>query len=168
MPNSRGRPTAYKPEYAKQATKLALLGATDIEIADFFDVSVATIYRWKHTQDDFCEALKAGKEVCDSRVERSLYQRAVGYEQEEVKIFMPAGADEPVYAPFRAKVAPDVTAAIFWLKNRKSEAWRDRKEVDHQSTDGTMTPKPALDVSKLSTAALTEIMAALEADAPSD
>ncbi len=126
-----GRPTAYRDEYAKQAEKLSALGATDQEIADFFEVDVRTVYRWKHDHDDFCQSLKVGKDIADERVERSLYQKAIGYEQDEVKIFMPGGAEEPVYAPFRAKVAPDTTAAIFWLKNRRSGAWRDKQEVEH-------------------------------------
>jgi hypothetical protein len=126
-----GRPSSYKAEYAEQAKKLALLGATDQEMADFFKVDVRTVHRWKHEHDEFCHALKAGKEAADDRVERSLYQRAIGYEQDEVKIFMPGGAKEPVYAPFRAKVAPDTTAAIFWLKNRRSADWRDKQEIEH-------------------------------------
>lgn len=123
-----GRPSEYREEYAGQAEKLCQLGATDQELADFFDIDARTIYRWKHDYPEFCQSLKAGKELADERVERSLYQRAIGYEQEEVKIFMPAGADDPVYAPFRAKVAPDVTAAIFWLKNRRGKDWRDKTE----------------------------------------
>ena len=126
-----GRPTSYKEDFAQQAKKIAELGATDQEIADFFEVDVRTIYRWKHDHSEFCQALKVGKVIADERVERSLYQRAIGYEQDEVKIFMPANAAEPVYAPFRAKVAPDVTAAIFWLKNRRSQDWRDKREVEH-------------------------------------
>lgn len=125
-----GRPSDYRDEYAGQAAKLCALGATDIEIADFFDVDVRTIYRWKHDHEEFCQAIKAAKDEADERVERSLYQRAIGYEQEEVKIFMPSGAEEPVYAPFRAKVAPDTTAAIFWLKNRRRADWADKQEVD--------------------------------------
>lgn len=126
-PNLGGRPTKYKPEFDEQARKLCLLGATDQEIADFFDVDVRSIYRWKAEHDGFCQSLSAGKEVADERVRRSLYQRAVGYEQEEVKIFMPANAAAPVYAPYRAKIAPDTTAAIFWLKNRDPENWRDKQ-----------------------------------------
>jgi hypothetical protein len=125
-----GRPSSYKPEFAKQVAHFARLGATDQEVADFFEVDVRTIYRWKHDHDEFCQALKAGKDVADDRVERSLYQRAVGYEQEEVKIFMPAGAESPVYAPYRAKIPADVTAGIFWLKNRRGEEWRDVKHID--------------------------------------
>lgn len=127
----KGRPTLYKPEFVKQAEKLAMLGATDQEIADFFEVDVRTLYRWKHDHDDFCQALKVGKDVCDNRVERSLFQRAIGYEQDEVKIFMPANAPEPVYAPYRAKIPPDTTAAIFWLKNRRSAEWRDKQDHNH-------------------------------------
>lgn len=126
-----GRPTLYQDDYPKQAMKLAQLGATDQEIADFFEVDVRTIYRWKHEHDEFCQALKAGKDVADDRVERSLYQKAIGYEQDEVKIFMPGNASEPVYAPFRAKIAPDTTAAIFWLKNRRSQQWRDKQDHEH-------------------------------------
>lgn len=134
-----GRPTEYCDEYATQAEKLCALGATDQEIADFFCVDVRTIYRWKHDHDEFCQAVKAGKDVADERVERSLYQRAIGYEQDEVKIFMPSNASAPVYAPFRAKVAPDTTAAIFWLKNRRSQDWRDKREVEHSGGIETTT-----------------------------
>ena len=134
---SAGRPSVYLDEYAGQAAKLAALGATDIEVADFFDVDVRTIYRWKHDHEEFCQALNVGKAKADERVINSLYQKAVGYEQDAVKIFMPANAEEPVYAPYREKIAPDTTAAIFWLKNRKPADWRDKSEVD-QNMSGEM------------------------------
>jgi hypothetical protein len=84
----------------------------------------------------FCQALKAGKEAADQRVERSLYQRAVGYAHDAVKIFMPAGASAPVYAPYVERVAPDTTAAIFWLKNRKKDEWRDVSRQEQTGPDG--------------------------------
>lgn len=126
-----GRPSKYKPEFAAHAEKLCQLGATDIEVADFFAVDVRTVYRWKHEHDGFCQALNAGKDKADQRVVNSLYQRAVGYEQDAVKIFMPANAAAPVYADYREKIAPDTTAAIFWLKNRQPELWRDKQEIEH-------------------------------------
>jgi hypothetical protein len=64
-------------------------------------------------------------------VERSLYERANGYTYDAVKIFMPAGAKKPVYAPYREHVPPDTTAAIFWLKNRDPAHWRDVQNVEH-------------------------------------
>ncbi|HRQ36250.1 MAG TPA: terminase [Chiayiivirga sp.] len=131
-----GRPSTYSDTYPKQAEKLCRLGATDQEIADFFEVSIRTVYQWKLVHEEFAQALKAGKEEADARVERSLFQRAIGYEQDEVKIFMPAGAEEPVYAPYRAKIAPDTTACIFWLKNRRPDNWRDKREHEHSGPDG--------------------------------
>ena len=62
---------------------------------------------------------------------RSLYARAVGYNYEAVKIFMPANREKPVYAPYVEHVPPDVTAAIFWLKNRDPQHWRDSQQLEH-------------------------------------
>lgn len=126
------RPSKYKPEYVAQAEKLCRLGATDIEVADFFDVDVRTLYRWKGEHEEFCQALKAGKEVSDERVERSLFARAIGYEHDEVDIRVVGGAI--VQTPIRKFYPPDTTAAIFWLKNRKPDGWRDKQDIEHSGS----------------------------------
>lgn len=131
-----GRPSKYKPTYAKQAEKLCVLGATDEDLADFFEVSVRTIARWKSEHEDFCQALKVAKEEADNRVERSLYQRAVGYSFDSEKIFN--GKDGIVRAATREHCPPDVTAQIFWLKNRRRQSWQEKQEVQHS---GEMTVK---------------------------
>ena len=133
-----GRPTDYKAEYAVQAAKLAKLGATDMQIADFFEVNVSTIYRWKITQAKFCDALKVAKEEADAKVERSLFQRATGFEHDAVKIFMPKDADKPVYAPYREFVVPDTTACIFWLSNRKPAEWKRKLALAGGDGDGPL------------------------------
>lgn len=125
-----GRPSEYRSEYVIKVLEMAERGATDFEIADSLGVSVRTLYRWKAEREDFRQSLKIAKDVADERVERSLYQRAIGYEQDAVKIFMPAGSDKPVIAEYVEKIAPDTTAAIFWLKNRKGKEWRDKSEVE--------------------------------------
>lgn len=132
----RGRPSKYDAAFPKQARKLCKLGATDQEIADFFGVHVATLFRWKDAHQDFRDALKEAKAEADARVEESLFQRAIGYSHEAVKIFMPAGAAEPVHAPYREKYPPDTTAAIFWLKNRQPERWRDVARHEMTGKDG--------------------------------
>lgn len=124
-----GRPTGYKKEYAGQARKLCELGATDVDLADFFEVSDRTIYRWASKYDEFCQALKAGKGMADDRVERSLYHKAVGYSFDSEKVFQHQG--QIVRAPTREHVPPDTTAAIFWLKNRRKDEWRDKQEHEH-------------------------------------
>ena len=128
----RGRPTKYKAEYVEQAKKLCQLGATDLEVADFFEVDVRTLYRWKGEHDKFCQALKAGKEKAAERVIRSLYHRAVGYTYDAIQINVFQGV--PVITPHKEHVPPDVTAAIFWLKNRQPEKWRDKHEHSHDGT----------------------------------
>lgn len=126
-----GRPSAYKPEYAKQAMKLCALGATDRDIADFFEISEATLYRWKLAHPAFCEALKVGKEPADDRVEQSLYRKATGYSFDTVKIFQFNGT--PVVVDYVEHVPPSDTACIFWLKNRRPERWRDKPEGEGSS-----------------------------------
>jgi hypothetical protein len=123
-----GRPSKYKPEYAEQAYKLCLLSATDKDIADFFEVDEATINRWKEKYPEFCESLKAGKAEADAHVADRLYQRAMGYSHPEEKIFQHNG--EPVVVPTTRHYPPDVTAAIFWLKNRQRDKWRDKQDVE--------------------------------------
>lgn len=120
-----GRPTAYKPEYVELGQKLAKFGATDQEMADFFEVNVATLYRWRNTHEDFRDAISASKEGVDQRVERSLYQQAIGYERTAVKILLPAKSRKPLAVEYREHVAPNATAAMFWLKNRQSDKWKD-------------------------------------------
>jgi hypothetical protein len=113
------------------ARHLCKLGATDADLAAAFEVSIPTIDTWKAKHPDFLGSLRAGKAAADARVERSLYMRANGYSYDAVKIFMPAGARRPIYAPYVEHVPPDVTACIFWLKNRKSHEWRDVQNVEH-------------------------------------
>lgn len=129
-----GRPSKFKPEFVEQAAKLAALGATDREVAEFFGVDERTLHRWKHEKQEFCQALKVGKESADERVEQSLYRRAVGYSFDSEKVFQFQG--KVVRAETVEHVPPDTTAAIFWLKNRKPADWRDKREMEHTGPDG--------------------------------
>lgn len=103
MTKARGRPSAFQPEFVEQAERLCLVGATDDELARVFNVSNTTINNWKRAYPRFLAALKRGRDEADSAVARALYLKALG---------------------------GDVTACIFWLKNRRPQSWRDRKAVD--------------------------------------
>jgi len=127
-----GRPSSFKKEFVEQARKLAALGATDREAAEFFNVAESTLYLWKHTQPEFSEALKVGKESADARVEQSLYRRALGYSHDSMKMHVVDGAVS--ITPYVEHYAPDTTAAIFWLKNRKPDQWRDKQEIEHSAS----------------------------------
>jgi len=129
-----GRPTKYKAEYCEQVKKLALLGATDNQVADFLNVDVATINRWKLSHPTFCEALKVGKEELDNQVVKSLFNRAMGYSHAEEKVFCSNG--EIMTHETTKHYPPDATSMIFWLKNRQKADWRDKQDIEHSGKDG--------------------------------
>jgi len=123
-----GRPPKYQPTFAVQAEKLCSLGATDVELADFFGVTIRTIIRWSVEHEEFCHAVKKAKGAFDDAVERRLYERAMGYTFDSEKVMAVKG--EVVRVPIREHVAPDVTAQIFWLKNRQPGRWREKQQVE--------------------------------------
>lgn len=126
------RPSRYKKEYDEQAYKLCLLGATDKDLADFFNVKEQTINNWKRDHPSFFESLKRGKVIADANVADRLYQRAMGYEHDdiELKVVSLGGnmGSEVQEVKVRKYYPPDTTAAIFWLKNRRPQEWRDKRE----------------------------------------
>jgi hypothetical protein len=128
-----GRPTKYKDEYAEQVKKLCDLGATDRQLADFFKVAESTINLWKLEHPEFSESLKLGKEVPNNNVERSLYNRALGYshETEDIRVI----ENEIVITSIIKHYPPDSTAAIFFLKNRKPKDYKDKHDVVIDNTD---------------------------------
>jgi len=124
--SKEGRPTKYKADYVRMAAKACKLGATDIDLAELFDVSEATINNWKNNHPEFLESLKASKAISDDLVKRSLFERATGYSHPEDKVFNNSG--EPMIVPSTKHHPPDVTACIFWLKNRDPDNWRANPE----------------------------------------
>jgi len=123
-----GRPSKYQDGFPEQARKLCLLGATDPELADFFNVNVDTVHEWKKVHPEFSDAIKSGKMQADADVADRLYQRAMGFEHPEVHISNYQGVI--TQTPITKIYAPDPTAAIFWLKNRQRSSWRDRQDVE--------------------------------------
>lgn len=126
-----GRPSKYTDQTAKQAEKLCLLGATDVDLASFFEVHSDTIAEWKVRHPEFSEALKRGKETPDAMVERKLFERATGYSHPEDDIrtlSVGNGVSEIVITPTIKHYPPDTVACIFWLKNRRPDRWRQQPE----------------------------------------
>jgi len=137
--NKGGRPSNYRQEFCEQVFKLCLLGATDMEIANFFDVCEDTINRWKKDHKEFYVSIKRGKIEADANVASSLYKKATGFEIDAVKIFNDQGV--PLIVPFKEYYPPDTAAANIWLKNRRGrikpdegQKWSDKQEIGF--TDG--------------------------------
>ncbi|HFZ0148249.1 TPA: terminase [Klebsiella aerogenes] len=128
------RPTKYQETYAEQARKLCLLGYTDAELADFFEVSEATINNWKLEHSEFLESIKKGKAIADGNVTDRLYQRAMGFVAPDVDIRVIE--NKIVETPLDKYYPPDTAAAIFWLKNRQKDKWRDKQDHEVTGKDG--------------------------------
>jgi hypothetical protein len=75
-------------------------------------------------------------------MERSLYQKGIGYNYDAVKIFMPAGAKKPIYAPYVEHVPPSDVAMIFWLKNRDPANWRDAWQIENVTGKYVISDQP--------------------------
>ena len=145
-----GRPTKYNKEFHPLlAEALASKGLTEDKIAEKMGVSLKTIANWKNEHEEFLHALKAGKEEPDDLVEKSLFARATGYTFDSEKIVVlslgQGLGSETERVPIKEHCPPDVTAQIFWLKNRRPDRWRDKQEVEH--TGGISVTLESLDES---------------------
>ena len=100
-------------------------GLTDEQIAKNIGINRTTLYDWKKKETNIADALKKGKEVIDFEVENALLKRALGYEYEEETY-----ENGILTKKVKKHVAPDTTAQIFWLKNRKPNTWKDKVETD--------------------------------------
>lgn len=102
-----------KFEYWRTADGLILLqgwardGLTDEQIAHNCGIKVCTLYDWKNRFPEISDAIKKGKDVVDYEVENALLKRAK---------------------------QGDVTAQIFWLKNRRPEKWRDKVQFTDENS----------------------------------
>jgi hypothetical protein len=137
-----GRPSPYLVGYAADfptaAKKLALLGATDVQMADFFGIAESTLSLWKNKHLEFRRALTEGKMIADASVVDALYQRACGFEHDEEVFHVVAG--EVVRTKTKKKYAPDPASMIFWLKNRQKDKWRDKVETGVTDNEGKDVP----------------------------
>lgn len=110
-------------------------------------VSYSTLCEWKdHRFPEILEALKKGKAPVDIEVENALFKRATGYTvrvQKPVKVktkrqLKDKGTIEEEHIELVEEeiyIAPDTTAQIYWLKNRRPDKWRDRPQTSAADTD---------------------------------
>jgi len=138
--NKGGRPKKYDPKVTPQLAKwMCRSGLTDAQISKELGIAVSTIHDWKKKYPEFSDSLKEPKDFVDSLVEDSLLKRALGYEYEEVKMIAKKDKDGESKTTriekVRKAVAPDTTAQIFWLKNRKPEYWRDKVDPSGESVE---------------------------------
>jgi hypothetical protein len=144
----RGRPTVFGEVVREKMLVLAKDGATNPQIAEAIGVSTRTIEYWLHKDPDLFRAIKDQKDLADQLVEASLFQRAIGYQRPAVKHFLDK---KQVHDEFTGEAklqtvviehhyvehhAPSEVAAIFWLKNRQPDRWREKPEPTKPEDSG--------------------------------
>lgn len=104
---------------------LAGAGLTNQQLAKAIGLSPSQFSDFLKKNPDFWDKLDAAKETPNRQVEQSLFRSAMGYATRELHKV----AGKPVKVVLRER-APDVTACIFWLKNRDPKRWRDVIDVN--------------------------------------
>jgi transcriptional regulator with XRE-family HTH domain len=102
-------------------------GLTLEQIADNLGIAKSTLCEYQKIYSDLSDSLKSGREVIDVMVENALLKAALGYEYEEET------ATKEGIEKLRKVAHPNTTALIFWLKNRRSAAWRDKQDIEVKS-----------------------------------
>ena len=139
-----GRPEKSKEWLSPEGLALiegwARDGMIEDDIAKKMGIVRSTLFAWKNKYPEITNALKAGKEVVDRRVESALLKRALGYEYEEVRQIStkkPNGTKEIRVEKVNKVVPPDTTAQIFWLKNRRPDIWRNNP-IEERAANGVL------------------------------
>ena len=126
-------------------------GLIEKQIAKNMGVAESTLRNWKNIFPEIAEALRKGKEVVDREVENALFKSALGFMQ---KVKKPVRIREVEYDPKSGKkiresekwvqveeevyIPPQVTAQIFWLKNRKPDQWREKNDLTLTPSNGVL------------------------------
>jgi hypothetical protein len=126
----------YRPEYCRIAQKMYEQGVDDADVADAFEVPIKELRKWCSGNAEFSDACKLGKGVADSRVQRSLFKRAVGYEREVEKVLICKGG--VVVVRVVEEVKAEVSAGIFWLINRRKNKWTLNPNPDPDSEESPL------------------------------
>ena len=90
---------------------MLLEGHGDAAVAEALGISISSLRRYRNDHPEFGELFTQCRSAADDRVEAALLKRATGYDVDEGKV---------------RHIPPDVRAAVFWLKNRRPESWKER------------------------------------------
>lgn len=138
-----GRPTLYSPEYDDQVRRLALLGLRIKDMARFFGVAVSTVLNWSRDYPSFREAIHRGREAADADVANALFNRATGMTIRRTKVSINAQGEITEHK-YDEDLAPDVSAAQFWLTARQGQRWRAVQSVQNLDADGNPIAPPSV------------------------
>ena len=118
------------------------------EIADRMGIERYTLSKWRKRYPEIAQALNTGKELVDYKVENALLKAALGYTTKEIKVTLGkkvvnGEVFEVLKETTTREVAPNVTACMAWLNNRKHDQWKRNRdkvlELDEEDSNINIT-----------------------------
>lgn len=121
----------FKMEYVIQAERACLaMGATDAQLANYFQVSTRILAKWRRQFPEFDEAIRRGKAFADGEVAESLFRLATGRQMViRKKVFFDFKTGQEKIVAYDEVLPPESKAAMFWLRSRQPDQWRDLSPV---------------------------------------
>lgn len=118
------------------------------EIAQKMGIERQTLYTWRKKYPEIARALNTGKELIDYKVENALLKAALGYTTKEIKVtlgkkMLNGEVYEVLKETTTREIAPNVTACMAWLNNRKHDQWKRNRdkvlEMDEEDSNINIT-----------------------------
>lgn len=150
--NKGGRPSEFNRKWNNEEGLLRISGwakdgLSNEQIAGNMSINVSTLYEWQKKYSEFAEALKISKDIADRKVENALYKSCMDRVITVKKAFKVKHVkydngkrvsedEEVVSVEEEVHIPANTTAQIFWLKNRKAEDWRDKRETALTGANG--------------------------------
>lgn len=135
---SKARPVRatdwLEPEKLVLLTGWSQDGLTNEDIAKNIGIAEGTLYAWKKKYSEIDESLKKGREVADFIVQNALFQNAIGFDYEEEAV-----TNKGDVVTVKRYSKPNVTAQIFWLKNRRPDKFREKREPEVEAMNTEVT-----------------------------
>ena len=133
-----GARSKYNENFPALAEGYARRGMTDKAIAEALGISQETFYQYLKRYPEFSESLRAGRRPHDIDVENSLLLSAKGYFKDIVKQEKYKDNDGKTHVKEVVEkkwFPPSFNAAVFWLKNRLPDLWRENQDKGNGNTD---------------------------------
>lgn len=125
----------FSKEIIEKICKHLKAGSTITSACEAVGISRETFYDWMNKKPDISDTIKKAMAIPDKKVENALFKTATGsfrYTErhyEQIKDAKGKATEMQLVKTVKKRGLPNVTAQIFYLKNRKPEEWKDRHEL---------------------------------------
>lgn len=129
----------------KKIYRLCILGMSVGEIAEHYDIKYETFTQYLNPnaprfKPELAECVAAGTTDVAARVAGRLVDRAMGFKHKSEKIFYDSQTGQVVRAPHTVQYPPSEQAAMFILKNKRPQNWKDKQVIEQEGAGQTFAP----------------------------